>query len=112
MLYSSLKFPDIFLDDSSIIVSLTLSDDGIEFTNKSLESIVTYLDEEYCTGLVIVGDSISNSNRKDVHDLVQTIRAIFGNDKKIHLNTNKSFDELILEKDYIIDEILRYVDSF
>ena len=112
MLYSSLKFPDILLDDSSIIVSLTLSDDGIEFTNKSLESIVTYLDEEYCIGLVIVGDSISNSNRKDVHDLVQTIRAIFGNDKKIYLNTNKSFDELVLEKDYIIDEILRYVDSF
>lgn len=111
MLYNNLKFPDIFLEDSSIIVTLNISNDGLEFTNKTLETIITYLDEDYCKGILIIGDSFCKNNRKEVHDLAQTIRAIFGDSKKIYLNTKYSLSEIIAMRDLIVDELVRYVDS-
>ena len=110
MLYSDIRFPDT-ADYNSIIVSLHLSKDGVEFNNKALETIVTYLEEEYCKGLTIEGDSLSIENRRDVHDLVQTLRAVFGSSKEIRLHTDFSISEVVAMKDLIVDEILRYVDS-
>ena len=109
MLYSDLRFPDTD-DNDNLIVTLTISDSGIEFTNTTLATIVTYLEEDYCKGLAIRGCSLEYSNIKSIHDLLQTLRAIFGNSKSIVLYTHYSISEISSMRDLLVDEILRYVD--
>jgi len=111
MFYNSIKFPDSLLEDNSIIVTLNISSDGIEFNNKTMETIVTYLDEDYCKGILITGDVLHSSIRNDIRDMMRTLRAIFGSDKKIHLNTNKSLNDIVSIKDIVVDEILMYADT-
>lgn len=110
MLYSNLVFPDVF-QENNIIVSLEISNDGIEFTNKALETIVTFLDEDYCKGLLIKGDSLNIVNRYIIRDILRTIRAIYGNSKIIMLDTGYSLNEAAHIKDIAVDEIVRYSDS-
>lgn len=108
MLYSELKLNDSY--ENYTVVMLSISNNGKEFNNDTLAEIVACLDKPEYSGLVL---NVEDLNVYIVHDLrcmLQTLRAVFGNDKVIYLNTDKSLDDLILMKNSDVDDILKYVD--
>ena len=103
MKYSRIVFPDTF-SNNGIGVALYINDNGIEFTSKSLEQLVSFLDGSGAEGLAVYGKDLLNSS--EVCDVVRTIRAIFGKEKEIRLYTNMDLNEILSN-----NEIHEYIDG-
>ncbi len=110
MFYSDIKFPDI-LDGKDLFITLFISGTGKRFTGETLTDIVIKLQEDYISGLVISGDEVLHLfNRQSLCELTRTIKAIFGDSKKLLLRTNYSVDDIISWNDKYTDELLSYVE--
>ena len=84
-------------------------DSGKEFTYELEKKILDSIDNEYCSGLSILGgEPMDTLNQEGVYNLLISFRSKFGNEKNVWLWTGYTLDN-IPKTDYT-EEILNLVD--
>lgn len=79
-------------------------DEGLEFDEKAMDEIFTYLSKDHISGITLSGgDPLFHSNRDVVTDICKQIKSKFA-DKTIWLYSGDSFEEIKTL------DILKYVD--
>ena len=82
---------------------------GKEFTYELEKKILDSIDNEYCSGLSILGgEPMDTLNQEGVYNLLISFRSKFGNEKNVWLWTGYTLDN-IPKTDYT-EEILNLVD--
>ena len=86
-------------------------DDGLEFTDESMNELIGAVGKKWCDGLTLSGgDPLYVGNRRKIAEICKEIRQNFGKDKTIWLYTGYTMDELQKENDPDVMEILYYID--
>lgn len=81
---------------------------GKEFTQETIEEIVTAMDKPYINALSIIGgEPMDNLGDGSMFKLLETIKEKFHNDKKIWCWTGRIFDELATDNE---KKFLSYID--
>ena len=69
---------------------------GKKFTNKTIETILNSIDNDYCAGLSILGgDPLEDYNVEEVNNLIKAFRKRFKWGKTIWLWTGYTIEELV-----------------
>lgn len=105
------KLTKTHVEDDKFKVELFVSDDERDhkYNNNTESDIVSIMDKDTCTGIVIRGDDpLSEISRNDVCSVLRTMRAIYGEEKNISLMTNLSLKDIEDINDEIIKEIFSY----
>lgn len=106
-----LKFPYIDNDEIQVLLSVD-KEYKKEFNDSDLLCILTYVNEQCTSCLVINGnDPLDDSNKKTVCDITRAVKALIDDfNKPIKLCTSYSFDVINCTEDKDINEILQYIN--
>lgn len=84
---------------------------GQEFTQKTIDEILALCENEFISGLSILGgEPLDEKNIKDVVELSQEFREKFGSSKDVWLWSGFTLEELRARGSYFVDVVLEEVD--
>ena len=115
--YNELKFNDVLYDTKLIVTLLLSTDKSLNdklFTEDNLTEIVNKLSDDNYTGFAIVcNDIMTFEIRHDVCSIIRTLKAVFGNARKIvmRIHNNNIVKEIIDLDDPDVKELVGYLDD-